>query len=463
MKDPSRVNIEQAASAAVVPDAPRIVVVEDDRSFRDIVTQTLAMAGFQVEAFDQPAPALRRLRESPPHVVLTDLYLGAGSTGLEVLASAREIDAELPVVLMTAQGDIRTAIDAIKGGAYDFIEKPLEHEQAVLLLRRAAEQRRLVLENRALKNRLAFASGLERVLVGGSAAMRSLRDLVLRIAPTPANVMLLGETGAGKELVSRCLHEFSGRSGNFVAINCAAVPENLFESELFGHEAGAYTGAGKQRIGKIEHANGGTLLLDEIEAMPMNLQVKILRVLQEREVERLGSNKVVPVNLRVVAASKVDLKDYSEQGKFRIDLYYRLNVASIRIPSLRERRDDVPDLFAHFVRDVALRCAQEPVEPNPALLRRLLAHDWPGNVRELRNAAEQFQLGIPLTIDGGQPDDGGASLDNIMASVEKSAIQTALRRHHGNANAACEELGINYSTLYRRMKQYDMDLLAFRH
>jgi len=462
MKQLASVNPQQARHTLASREAPRVVVIEDDNSFRDIVSQTLEMAGFEVQAFGRPAQALQRLRESAPHVVLSDLYLGDG-TGLDVLARTREIDAGLPVVLMTAQGDMRTAVDAIKGGAYDFIEKPLDHEQAVLLLGRAVEQRRLVLENRALKDRLSFASGLERVLVGGSPAMRALRDLVLRIAPTPANVNLLGETGAGKELVARCLHEFSGRHGNFVAINCAAVPEHLFESELFGHEAGAYTGAGKQRIGKIEHANGGTLLLDEIEAMPMNLQVKILRVLQEREVERLGSNKVVPVNLRVVAASKVDLKEYSEQGKFRMDLYYRLNVASIRIPALRERREDVPELFSHFVRDVALRWAQEPAEFTSSLLRRLLAHDWPGNVRELRNAAEQFQLGIPLTIDAEQPDDGNASLDNIIASVEKSAIETALRRHHGNANAACEELGINYSTLYRRMKQYAMDLPAFRH
>jgi DNA-binding NtrC family response regulator len=444
----------------------RVVVIDDDATFRDIVCHHLEAAGFEVTAFDHPDAALQHLRRGLPHVVLTDLYMGDAS-GLEVLADVRKIDAELPVVLMTAQGDIRTAIEAIRGGAYDFLEKPLNHEQAVLLIGRAAERRRLVVENRMLKERLGFTSGLERVLVGGSDAMRTLRERVLKVAPTPANVILLGETGAGKELVTRCLHEFSGRRGRFVAINCAAVPENLFESELFGHEAGAYTGAGKQRIGKIEHAHGGTLLLDEIEAMPMQLQVKILRVLQEREVERLGSNKPVKVDVRVVAATKVDLKEYSEQGKFRLDLYYRLNVASVRIPALRERRTDVPTLFSHFVHDVALRAGQDPLEPSPQLLQRLLAHDWPGNVRELRNAAEQFQLGIPMTIDDeasheAASADAHTSLDHIIESVEKSVIQTALRRHRGNANAACEELKINYSTLYRRMKQYDMDLLAFR-
>jgi DNA-binding NtrC family response regulator len=442
------------------PDPTRVVLIEDDDSFRDIVSQLLDGAGFVVHAFEDPDDALRELPKLDAHVVLTDLYLH-NTTGLEVLSRVHEIDAELPVVLMTAHGDIRTAVDAIQRGAYDFIEKPLAREQAERLLNRAGERRRLVLENRALKDRLAFSTGLERVLVGRSEPMRALRDKVLRIASTPANVILLGETGSGKELVTRCLHEFSGRKGNFVAINCAAVPENLFESELFGHEAGAYTGAGKQRIGKIEYANNGTLLLDEIEAMPMQLQVKILRVLQEREVERLGSNKPVPVNLRVVAATKVDLRDYSEQGKFRMDLYYRLNVASIRIPALRERREDLPELFGHFVHDIAMRSGQDPLEPAPDLQRKLLAHDWPGNVRELRNVAEQFQLGIPMAMEEGIPDEQ-AGLDRIMSSVERSVIATALRRHQGNANAACEELKINYSTLYRRMKQYDMDLLEFR-
>jgi two-component system C4-dicarboxylate transport response regulator DctD len=452
--------VNPEAIASLPHEPARVVVIDDDHSFRDIVAHHLESAGFDVQAFEHPEPALQRIRQSPPHVVLTDLYL-EHTTGLDVLAKVRELDPDLPVVLMTAQGDIRTAIEAIRGGAYDFLEKPLDREQAALLMSRAAERRRLVIENRMLKERLAFTSGLERVLVGTSAAMKSLRERVLKIAPTPANVILLGETGAGKELVTRCLHEFSGRSGRFVAINCAAVPENLFESELFGHEAGAFTGAGKQRIGKIEHANGGTLLLDEIEAMPLHLQVKILRVLQEREVERLGSNKPVKVDVRFVAATKVDLKDYSEQGKFRLDLYYRLNVAGLRIPSLRERREDIPELFSHFVRDVALRAGQDALEPPPQLLKRLLGHDWSGNVRELRNAAEQFQLGIPLTFDD-RAEDEEVSLDGIIESVEKSVLQTTLRRHHGNANAACEELKINYSTLYRRMKQYDMDLVAFR-
>jgi DNA-binding NtrC family response regulator len=449
-----------SSDSSDAPRKPRVVVIEDEAAFRDIVCTTLLAAGFEVDAYAKVGEALTALAASLPDVVLTDLYLGDG-TGLQVLARMAEIDAELPVLLMTAQGEVRTAIEAMKGGAFDFLEKPLDPEGAVLQLSRAAVQRRLVLENRALKSRMAFSSGLERVLVGDSAPMRKLRDMVLRVAPTPANVILLGETGAGKELVTRCLHEFSGRSGKFVAINCAALPEHLFESELFGHEAGAYTGAGKQRVGKIEYANGGTLLLDEIEAMPLQLQVKLLRVLQEREVERLGSNKPVPVNLRVVAATKADLKELSDEGKFRADLYYRLNVASIRIPALRERVEDVPMLFPHFVHEIALRSGQEPKDPPAELLQRLLTREWPGNVRELRNVAEQFQFGILPDDDALQIEEGD-SLEHVVARVEKSLIEAALRRRQGNANAACDDLKINYSTLYRRMKQYDMDLVDFR-
>jgi two-component system C4-dicarboxylate transport response regulator DctD len=277
----------------------------------------------------------------------------------------------------------------------------------------------------------------------------------------PANVIVLGETGTGKELVARCLHEFSGRGGRFVAINCAAVPESLFEGELFGHEPGAYTGATKQRIGEIESANGGTLLLDEIETMPLHLQVKLLRVLQEREVKRLGSARAIPIDVRVVAATKDDLKALSQEGRFRADLFYRLNVATLRLPPLRERREDIPMLFAHFLREAGLRFGTGQPELPPGLHQQLLAHDWPGNVRELRNAAEQCQLGVPLSIgrEGGPP---GLSLDDAIAAFERTVIETALQRCGGNINAACEELRVNYATFHRRMKRYDIELQRFR-
>lgn len=439
----------------------RVILIEDDDHFRKGLVRTLEMAGFEVFPFREPELALENFQEIKPHVVLTDLYLGA-TDGLTVLSEVHAIDAALPVVLMTAGGNIPTAIKAIREGAYDFLEKPFDSDRLVTVLQRAVGQRKLTLENRSLKDRLAFASGMAQILRGDSVVMRDLRDLVLRIAPTPANVIILGETGTGKELVARCLHEFSGRKGNFVAINCTAIPENLFESELFGHEAGSYTGATKQRIGKIEHANGGTLFLDEIEAMPMQLQAKMLRVLQERQVERLGSNKLTLIDLRVVAATKVDLRDYSAREKFRLDLFFRLNVATVKIPPLRERREDIPMLLAHFISDASLRFNQPVAMPPKELQQQLLAYEWPGNVRELRNVAEQMQLGIPLSMEGGAVTPISRSLSEIIASVERAVIEDSLRRHDGSANAACVELQINYSMLYRKMKSYNIDLSKYR-
>jgi two-component system C4-dicarboxylate transport response regulator DctD len=275
-------------------------------------------------------------------------------------------------------------------------------------------------------------------------------------------VLICGETGTGKELIARAVHDLSPRKGRtFVKVNCAAIPTGLLESELFGHVKGAFTGAHQTRIGRFEQAHKGTIFLDEIGNMSVSLQVKILRVLQEREVERLGSNRPIPVNIRIVAATKVDLKQFSEEGKFRSDLYYRLNVATLKIPALRERREDVPELFMHFVQEIALRVGQPPAELSAMLQQRLLAHDWPGNVRELRNAAEQFQFGIPLSIGDAAPE-MGCSLDDIIGTIEKAIIENVLRRHKGNAGAACDELKINYSMLYRRMKQYNIDLGEYR-
>lgn len=442
----------------------RVVLIEDDDMLRHVLTQSVTCAGFKAYAFAFAHEALEQLAQIRPDVVLTDLYLSEKDAldGLGVLEKIRLSDAGLPVVLMTARGNIPLAIEATRKGAYDFLEKPFDKDRLVGVLRRAAEQRRLVVENRQLLDRLAFAVGIERVLVGAATAMRDLRALILRIAPAPANVIILGETGSGKEMVARCLHEFSGRKGNFVAINCAAIPEALFESELFGHEAGAYTGAAKQRVGKVEYASGGTLFLDEIEAMPLHLQAKLLRVLQERQVERLGQNKAIAVDLRVVAATKVDLKELGAQDKFRIDLFYRLCVATLKIPPLRERRDDISMLFAHFVQEAALRFNQAALTPTREIVQQLLAYDWPGNVRELRNAADQFQLGIPVSIGSPESQAGPQSLEEIIGAVEKAVIGETLRRHGGAGANACAELKINYSTLYRKMKLYEMDLAQYK-
>jgi len=325
-------------------------------------------------------------------------------------------------------------------------------------VQRAGRQFRLARENRSLRSRLASGAGLADVLCGDSAAMRQLRELIARIAPTPVDVLVCGETGTGKELVARALHDHSGRSGPFVAINCAALPEALIESELFGHEAGAFTGAAKVRVGRIEHAQHGTLFLDEIEAMPAALQAKLLRVLQEREVQRLGANQAQPVDVRVVAASNAELEPLVAQGRFRADLFYRLNVVQLALAPLRERRDDVLPLFQHFMRGAALRfqrTASERDELPAPLVEHLLAYAWPGNVRELKSAAERHVLGMPALWASGDPAASPrASLQATLDALEALLIEDTLKRCKGDVESACRALDVSPATLYRKLKTH---------
>ena len=442
----------------------RLVLIEDEPSFLEGLVQALDLAGFEVRGFAVPATALESLVEQDADVVLTDLRL-SGMNGLAVLEHCRRIDADLPVVLMTGHADIPTAVQAIREGAYDFLEKPFGRDRLVTVLQRAAAQRRLALENQSLRARLAASSGLANVICGDSAPMRRLREQITRVAPTPADVLVCGETGTGKELVARALHDFGTRSaGNFVAVNCAAIPEALFESELFGHEAGAFTGAMRRRVGKLEHAHRGTLFLDEIEAMPLALQAKLLRVLQEREVEPLGANKVVPVDFRVVAATNLELERMMQDGRFRADLFYRLNVVTLRLPALRDRRADIPLLFQHFMHLAALRFQLPQVQTTLAVREQLLAHSWPGNVRELKSAAERLVLGMSV-ISGGDdamPSGAGGSLAVALEAIERVLIEDALRRHGGNIAWVSEELEVNQATLYRKLKAHGLDLERYR-
>jgi DNA-binding NtrC family response regulator len=435
----------------------RVLLIEDDEHFREGVQGSLRLAGFEVLGFGRAGAALRTLNEpNRCDLVLTDLRL-PDMDGLEVLAHARAVDAELPVIVMTGHADVETAVRAIKQGAYDFIEKPFGRERVVTLLQRAARQYRLACENRGLRSGLAAGAGLSQVLCGESTPMQALRALILRIAATPVDVLVCGETGTGKELVARALHDFSGRSGPFVAINCAALPEALIESELFGHESGAFTGAAKARAGLIEHAHHGTLFLDEIEAMPAALQAKLLRVLQEREVTRLGSNQPVAVEVRVVAASNTELEPLIEAGRLRADLYYRLNVVTLRLLPLRERREDIPALFEHFRRGAALRFARPLPELPPALADRLLAHGWPGNVRELKSAAERQVLGLPaLSNEEGGNVPAGRTLQATLDALEGLLVEDALRRHKGRAEAVCAELDLSPATFYRKLKAHGL-------
>ena len=328
---------------------PSVIFVDDDPHIRQAIAQTLTLEELPVSCFEDAPSALGHINADYDGVVLCD-YNMPEMTGLELLDRLRAIDNTIPVIILTGQGDISTAVTAMQQGAYDFIEKPFDHDELIELLRHALEKRHLALENRRLKAQLRHLARPGPRMLGDSPLMQKVMATVDPILDISANILLHGETGSGKDALARYIHENSGRSAhNFVAINCGAVPENLIESELFGHEAGAFTGAEKRRIGKIEHAHKGTLFLDEVESMPVPLQVKLLRVLEEQRVERLGSNKVQEVDVRIIAATKADLKKLSDDGEFRPDLYYRLNVVKVDIPPLRERKEDIPLLFHHFV------------------------------------------------------------------------------------------------------------------
>lgn len=439
----------------------KVLFIEDDPPVRASLVQTLELSGLEVQAFGSAELALPHITPNVPAIVITDVRL-PGMDGLTLLDRIKAIDAELPVVVVTAHGDVSMAVRAMRAGAYDFIEKPFSPERFIETAMRALDKRVMRVALDELREQLAQRSGIEAALLGQSAAMQEVRRMILRLAATSVDVMILGETGTGKELVARCLHDHSPRRDrHFVAINCGGLPETLFESELFGHEAGAFTSAAKRRIGKIEHANGGTLLLDEIESMPMVMQIKLLRILQERKVERLGSNEEVPVNLRVVAATKCDLLALSEQQKFRADLYYRLNVAVLKLPPLRERREDIPLLFEHFVSQAGARYGLPVPERDPDHLRALMAQDWPGNVREIRNAADRFVLesgGSDSLSAAAAP----ASLAQQMEWVEKALIEQALRRCQGRMQDVMQQLGIAKKTLYDKLHRHAIDPEAFR-
>lgn len=440
------------ADAARHASRPRVLLVDDEEMIRVSIEQTLDLAGIDVTAFASAEAALPAIGRDFAGIVVTDVRLPARD-GLDLLADIRRRDPELPVVLITGHGDVAMAVAAMREGAYDFIEKPFVSDAFVEVVKRALEKRALVLENRRLRTALDRGDAIERHLVGQSAAMRRLRDDVAQLASTSADVLVLGETGAGKEQVARALHEGGARRDKpFVAVNCGAIPESMFESEMFGHEAGAFTGAGKRRIGKIEHASGGTLFLDEVESMPLAMQVKLLRVLQDRRIERLGSNTPVPLDLRVIAATKEDLGALADAGRFRKDLFFRLDVVKLALPPLRERREDIPLLFELFLVQAAVKYQRPVVEVPPSLRRALMLADWPGNVRELKNAAERHMLGF-LAPDFTPGAAVAPSLNELLDRVERLVIEDALKASGNRVSAAALALNIPRKTLHDRMKR----------
>ncbi|NRQ17297.1 sigma-54-dependent transcriptional regulator [Ensifer sesbaniae] len=439
-------------------DNLKVLIVEDEPNVRLGCQQTLELEGMDVDAVESAEKARRLVPVDFAGIVVTDIRL-PGDDGMALMHDLLRQDRDLPVVLMTGHGDISLAVQAMKDGAHDFIEKPFSPDYFVEVVRRALENRRLTLEVRELRARLENRQMTAARIIGDSAAIERVRHLIGELGNSAADVLIQGETGTGKELVARCLHDASPRrSGNFVAINCGGVPENLFDSEIFGHEPGAFTGAAKRRIGKIEHASGGTLFLDEIESMPMAMQVKLLRVLQERTLERLGSNTPISIDCRVVAATKVDLAALAERGEFRADLYYRLNVATLPLPPLRERREDIGLMFEHFALQAVSRHERAVLDPDAERTRRLLAYHWPGNVRELRNVAERCVLGIETGFPpfGGAADATSRPLAQTVEAFERALIAEALSRNGNSLARTSEELLTPKATLHDKIRKYGL-------
>ena len=442
-----------------------VLLIDDEIELRDALAQGLELTGHAVQPLTSGEEALDRVGRDFDGVLVTDIRMPK-IDGFALMKAVLDIDPALPVILITGHGDVPLAVEAMRAGAYDFMEKPFPVSRLAETVDRALEKRRLVMENRVLRQALERGVGLELRLVGQTPVMQRLRREVQSLAEADVDVLIFGETGAGKEVVARALHdEGPRRDGPFVAINCGALPGDIIESELFGHEAGAFTGAVKQRIGKLEHANGGTVFLDEIESMPLDLQVKLLRVIEQRSIERLGSNKPIPLDIRLLAATKVDLEAASTAGTFRKDLYYRLNVVTLTVPPLRARKDDVPLLFHHLAREARSRYRREIPDLTPDLVGALMHHDWPGNVRELRNAADRFVLGLDPGLEtGGETSSegeaavasGGGALAERVAAYERALLAAEIKRQGGSLKATYESLGLSRKALYEKMKRYGL-------
>lgn len=448
------------------PTAPvHVILIDDEEAIRKATRQWLNLAGMEVEDYPSAEAALAHITPGCDRVIVSDIRM-PGMDGMSFAREVQLLDPDLPVLLVTAHGDVSMAVEAMRDGVYDFIEKPVEPDLLTDRIQRASEKRRLVLENRKLHKLLSQGPSLESRMIGQSKLMATLRQQILELCQTPVDIVINGATGTGKELIARCLHDFSNRSEQpFVAVNCGAIPENLFESELFGHEKGAFTGAQEKRIGKIEHAQKGTLFLDEIESMPINFQIKLLRVLQERKLERVGSNKEIELDLWVIAATKENLAEASQEGRFREDLYYRFNVVELHLPKLAHRREDIPQLFEFFARKAALQYERDYNTPDEQDLALLMDYEWPGNVRQLKNIAERYVLGmadsrtIRAILGQGETEEQNTAIQSLSDRVqafERQIIIHALKRHKGSILAVTEELDLPRRTLNNKMKQYEI-------
>ncbi len=446
-----------------------ILVVDDDRAHRTMLRTLVGGWGYEMFEADDGAAAIEAVEDRPFDLILMDIRMIKVS-GLEALEKIQMLNPAIPVILMTAYSSVETAVEALKKGAYDYLTKPLDFEKLKVTLRRAADHRRLREENRELRKRLGEQFDPGRI-IGRSSSMERLLETVSQVAPSEATVLISGESGTGKELVAGAIHYNSPRrEGPFVKINCAAITETLLESELFGHERGAFTGAERRKEGKFFQASGGTLFLDEVSEMSLQMQVKLLRVLQEREFSRVGGEEVLKVDVRLVAATNRDLAGAIEEGTFREDLYYRLDVVGLQLPPLRERREDIPLLCQHFLQRFAEKNRKQIKGFTPEAMDGLTRYRWPGNVRELMNAVERAVVlarsdylsadDFPMIGQGAQ-DNGaealpavGLSGDQTLDNVERATILKTLEAVGGNKSEAARRLGITRKTLHTKLKKY---------
>jgi DNA-binding NtrC family response regulator len=458
-----------------------VLLVEDKAELRAMFRKALERSGYDVEEAPDGSSAIDKVRSRRYLLVLSDLKL-PGNSGIDVLREAHRVEPTLPVILVTAYGSVEEAVTAMKEGAFDFVQKPVDLDHLQLLLERAANQQELLRENLLLREEYAARYGFPRI-VGEDDAMKEASQITQRVAAADSTVLLLGESGTGKELFARAIHHLSPRAQQpFVALNCAAIPEGLVENELFGHERGAYTGAGARKIGKIEMAHRGTLFLDEIGELPLAMQSKILRVLEERRFERVGGNHVIDVNVRIVTATNKDLRAAVAQKTFREDLYFRIAAVPVTIPPLRERGGDVLLLADHFLEKFRREFRKPALTLSKDARARLLGYDWPGNVRELQNTIERASIlangdeidAIALQLPGAKPDaedlpanmlehsfDWEGPLEQVsqraLAHVERFKIETALRESKWNRTRASEKLGVSYKTLLSKIKSLGLE------
>ena len=446
-----------------------LLIVDDDSTHRTMVRTLIGGWGYDVVDADDGSTAIEAVQKRPFDLVLMDVRMLKVS-GLEALEEIKAFNPAIPVTIMTAYSSVETAVEALKKGAYDYLTKPLDFDKLRLTIERAMEHTRLKEENRILKENLGKHFDMQNI-VGRSPAMVSLMETVVHVAPSEATVMITGASGTGKELIAGMIHYNSPRKeGPFVKINCAAITETLLESELFGHEKGAFTGADRRKEGRFYQAHQGSLFLDEVSEMPLTMQVKLLRVLQERELTRVGGEEVIKVDVRVITATNRDLVDLKRKGLFREDLYYRLNVVSLEIPPLKNRRDDIPLLAQHFLEMFSTKNNKEIKGFTPKAMDRLIRHDWPGNVRELMNAVER---GVVLTrteyLDvqdfavmenasqspaEAVPIFDGEENNQSLEAVEKAAVLRMLEAVDGNKSEAARRLGITRKTLHKKLKKY---------